>query len=104
MTPVWQLGLDGRETVPGARSRPLTDRQREIVTHLRFFGPCRPLEIGSLMHAGRPTNACLETAEPPCCRYASSDGYDALRRLETRGLVERVQRGWWVIVQAEEDW
>jgi hypothetical protein len=47
------------------------------------------IEIGRLMHDRRPT--------PPrgAERHASSDGVDALKRLEARGLVERVERGKW---------
>jgi hypothetical protein len=85
-----QLGLDGRETAhPVTHPQPLTERQRELVRYIRLHGVVRPIEIGRLMHDGRPT--------PPrgAERHASSDGVDALKRLEARGLVERVKRGKW---------
>lgn len=86
-----QLGLDGRETAhPPRAPRPLTDRQRELVVWLRLRGTVRPVEVGRLMHAGRTTPA-RRGAE----RHVSSDGVDALKRLEARGLVERVARGQW---------
>jgi predicted transcriptional regulator of viral defense system len=37
-------------------------------------------------------------------RHVSSDGADALKRLERRGLVERVSRGHWRAVSVSEAW
>jgi predicted transcriptional regulator of viral defense system len=59
-----------------------------------------------MMHVGRqyarPVNCmCVAGA---FCKYASSDGSDALRRLAKRGLVERVRRGSWHVIEHEEDW
>jgi hypothetical protein len=86
-----QLGLDGRETAhPVTRPRPLTERQRELVRYIRLHDVVRPIDVGRLMHDGR-TTPLRRGAE----RHASSDGVDALKRLEARGLVERVERGKW---------
>lgn len=93
-----QLGLDGSETTHPLRAgRPLTPRQRELVTYMRAHGIVRPREIGVLMHAGRTSIATK-------LEHASSDGCDALRRLERRGLVERVARGRWQLIQHDESW
>lgn len=93
-----QLGFDGSETThPVRRPRRLTDRQRELVSYMRARGVVSPREVGVLMHAGRTTIASK-------LRYASSDGYDALRRLERRGLVERIARGRWHLIEHDERW
>lgn len=94
-----QLGLDGRATpYPLRRPRPLSDRQREVLRFMQTNGDVRPVQIGMLMHAGRSTTRLHLD------RYASSDGSDALRRLAKRGLVERVHRGVWRVIEHEEDW
>lgn len=93
-----QLGLDGTETThPVTRPQRLTERQRELVAYMRARGVVRPREIGVLMHAGRTTIASK-------LQHASSDGYDALRRLERRGLVEHVARGAWKLIEHDESW
>jgi hypothetical protein len=94
-----QLGFDGSETPHPVRhkSARLTDRQREVIAYMRAQGIVAPREIGVLMHAGRTSIAGK-------LHYASSDGYDALRRLERRGLVCRLQRGAWALVQHDERW
>jgi hypothetical protein len=95
---VTQLGLDGAETpYPTRMPRPLSERQRELVAWMRAVGDVRPLDVGQLMHAGRTTPLRLGAA-----RHVSSDGVDALRRLERRGLVERVARGRWRVVEHDE--
>jgi hypothetical protein len=99
------MGLDGRETpLPVRRPTPLSRRQREVLAYVRATYPVRPLDVGRVMHAGRE-RACLEcVAFGRHCRHASSDGYDALRRLERRGLVVRERRGAWSPTVAVEDW
>lgn len=94
-----QLGLDGAETSHPIRMRPLTQRQREIVAYMRAVGVVRPSDVGAMMRAGRSV--------PPrrgAGRHVSSDGVDALRRLERRGLVVHVTRGRWVAVSRDEAW
>lgn len=110
-----QLALDGSETpYPMRRITPLTDRQREVIGLMRACGgSVRPVEVGRLMHAGTrhpsglyPIIVDAATTSGPlsCCKFASSDGHDALRRLERRGIVERVRRGLWRLVDHQEDW
>lgn len=96
---VIQLTLDGREVERPRRPRPLSHRQRELLRYIRQHGVVRPVEIGLLMHAGRPSPSSVLDR-----RYASSDGWDALRRLERRGLVERQARGQWVALISGEGW
>lgn len=98
-----QLGLDGRETpYPARSSRPLTQRQREVLAYVRACFPVRPLDVGILMHVGRARPCRYCTIVDVHCEHASSDGHDALRRLERRGLVERERRGSWVPVALDE--
>ena len=93
-----QLGLDGSETThPVRHPRPLTERQRELVAFIRLQGVVSPREVGVIMHAGRTSIAGK-------LRFASSDGYDALHRLERRGLVERITRGRWQLIEHDERW
>jgi hypothetical protein len=102
---VTQIGLDGHETPhPVRRPTPLSRRQREVLAYVRVTYPVRPLDVGKLMHAGRdrPCRECTRMGLH--CRHASSDGYDALRRLERRGLVVRERRGFWCPTVAVEDW
>ena len=95
-----QLGLDGAETpYPTTRPRPLSARQRELVAYMRQHGDVRPIDVGALMRNGRETPV-RRGGE----RHVSSDGVDALRRLARRGLVERVERGRWRIVEHDEAW
>jgi hypothetical protein len=105
-----QLGLDGAETpYPVPAARPLSERQRQVVLYMRAHdGPVRPLEVGMLMHAGReqPCMVLLDFRRNRvgCCRHASSDGADALHRLERRGLVVRQGRGAWTLATHTEAW
>jgi hypothetical protein len=95
-----QLGLDGTGTTyPVRKMRPLSDRQRELVAYMRHEGDVRPVDVGKMMRAGRETPV-RRGGE----RHASSDGVDALRRLERRGLVERVARARWRAVEHDEEW
>jgi hypothetical protein len=95
-----QLALDGREiTHPPRAPKPLSERQRELIAYMRTVEHVRPQEVGLLMHAGRPEPRRLSAA-----RHASSDGVDALARLQRRGLVERVKRGCWRVCTHEESW
>jgi hypothetical protein len=104
-----QLGLDGSETPHPVRApHALTDRQRALLVYIRAHESVRPLEVGVFMHQGRPEPCVVlldfRRMRVGCCRYASSDGVDALIRLARRGLVVRVRRGVWQAVTATESW
>lgn len=104
-----QLALDGTEVpYPMRPPTPLSERQRQILAFIRLHGVVRPVEIGMLMHQGRerPCVVLLDfrRMRVGCCRHASSDGVDALRRLERRGLVRHIARGQWVPERHEEGW
>ena len=93
-----QTSLDGTETDSVRPPPPLTDRQREVLRYMRLKEkPVRPIEIGAIMHAGRADLVLV-------AHYFSSDGVDALKRLERRGLVEKLARGQWVAKIRSEDW
>lgn len=86
-----QLGLDGTEVAhPVPASRPLTQRQRDVVGYVRAFGLVRPVHVGVFL--GRPP------------RFAAANGWDMLHRLERRGLVQRRSRGLWELNTRTEDW
>lgn len=110
MSAVSQLGLDGTEVAHPVRTgHPLTARQRGLLIFIRSQDSVRPLEVGMIMHQGREV-PCVMTLDfrrgrVSCCEYASSDGVDALKRLERRGLVERRARGQWAAKRpASEAW
>lgn len=99
-----QLTFDGREvsvaaTVPGH----LSPAQRAILRAARITGgQITTSQAGKIMHAGREDGFAHVQAsygQPRCCDYCSSDGSDALKRLRDRGLVRRVSRGLWEVVQ-----
>lgn len=101
-----QIDIDGRE-VPIARTRPakLSPAQREILRTLYRDGSIRAVYAGRLVHAFRVGEAqdvhrfYEWTGDGRrglgCCKYASADGSDALRRLLKRGLVSHPARGRW---------
>jgi hypothetical protein len=104
-----QLGLDGVETpYPPRTPRRLSDRQRELVAYIGERELVTPTEVGVLMHQGRERRCVVlldfRRGRVGCCRFASSDGCDALRRLAKRGLVERVSRGKWRLIRHDEAW
>lgn len=102
-----QLALDGREVPYPQRVYPLTSRQRQVLLYMRQRRDVRPVDVGRLMHASRDVEPCAYTPFQPgaCCEYAASDGWDALHRLEKRGLVERVGRGQWrLVIVDESEW
>lgn len=110
MTPR-QLTIDGREEAHPPRVVGLTERQREVLRFVRAHDDVRPIEVGTIIHAGRE-RPCPEPVlrpesqrrRPGCCQWASSDGAAALKRLAARGLVERVARGRWRVVAHDEEW
>lgn len=101
-----QLTLAGFPATPRqARSSQaqLSGAQRAILARLRESGSIRAVEAGTIVHAYRPGIACEKGGQGAgCCCYASTDGSDALKRLQRRGLVERVERGAWNITEAAE--
>jgi len=99
LPPSVQLTLDGREVpVPSAdqprATAPLTASQREILLWIRDHGQIRSVEAGAIVHAHRTLPCCSRygRSRPDgigCCKWAASDGGDALKRLMGRGLVRR---------------
>jgi len=82
-----QLTLDGK-FVELIRVTPLTDRQRELLRYIRAAEDgVRTGEIAPLMAA-----------------RSSSAAVGALRRLQRRGLVERIGHGHWRATSADESW
>ena len=108
--PAQQLTLDGRaEPYPGlarARRLPLTHGQLDVIAYLRLHGTIRPGQAGTIVHLHRVSDRRF--CQPPtkgritCCEYASSDGVEALKRLASRGLVEKVSDGLYVLNEGEQ--
>lgn len=97
-----QLTLDGREVDLTKAPRPLNESQREILRVARSAGAIRPVNAGRIVHAHRTgppaeLHAVRPSTRSACCRFASSDGWDALQRLRKRGLVRNPSRGLWVV-------
>lgn len=97
-----QLRLDGGQDagpVPAVRRAPYTAAQQEIMRKIAEDGQIRSIEAGVIVHAHRP-RPCIRGSYANgdgegCCRWASGDGGDALKRLAERGVVRRVGRGRW---------
>lgn len=99
-----QLTLDGREVDLTKAPRPLNESQREILRVARSAGAIRPVNAGRIVHAHRAlryvglhADRRSSARQLGCCRFAASDGWDALERLRKRGLVRNPSRGLWVI-------
>ncbi len=93
-----QLTIDGR-AVPVVcplppRGAPLSPAQRAILQHIVRQGSIRSVEAGIiLLEHSRGSRRLVESRR----QYVSSDGGEAMRRLERRGLVRRgVTRGEWI--------
>lgn len=92
-----QLTFDGGEVAVGSTS-PLSPVQREIVALMRNYGVITSTAAGRIVHAHRE-DGC-QGCRMDRCKYAASDGGDALRRLQERGMVRKVARGSWKIASA----
>ena len=93
-----QLTIYGDEVPMGMRAPAALSRaQRDILRTLANFGILSSTAAGRILHAHREDgcDACRHNQD---CKYASSDGSDALKRLMNRGLVRRVGRGRWKAV------
>ena len=89
-----QLSFDGKPiplSALRARRVPLSAGQEDIIRVLRMTGSIRSAEAGRITYVHRPDPVSYERA----ARYAGSDGWAALKRLEQRGLVRHVRRGLW---------
>lgn len=98
-----QLTMDGGsvavESVPSTRRVPLSAVQRAIIRHADQNDGIRPVEAGLILHRDRPKNHVTGSAAANrwhgtsravgCCPWASSDGHEALKRLERRGYLKR---------------
>lgn len=106
MTKAEQLTLDG-EPEPyeqvAARARnvsALTGLQREILTRIRLEGPIRAVEAGVMQHVARGRRCSgggkgYGPTKVACCKYAATDGLEAMKRLRDRGLVrQRKDKTW----------
>lgn len=94
-----QLSFDGgeiEETAVVRRHAHLTDVQKAILRLARERGKVSPLEAGRLVHGARYGICARKLREDGrCCPWASSDGVDALKRLQARGFLEHTARGVW---------
>lgn len=103
-----QLTIYGtEETLPSAAIA-LVESQRAILQHARANGGViRSVEAGRIVHAGRNDGeGCYGWIAMPgtsrregCCEYAATDGLDAMKRLAAKGLFERGEHGWELVVR-----
>lgn len=124
--PVIQLPLDGipapvvtdhnHSSGVGAR-RPFSPAQLAIMQHIDKHGSIRTVEAGVIIHRERDgktrfarhvanNNTISVLANGTwrhrtrngigCCRFASTDGLEAMKRLAKRGIVQRAGRGVWI--------
>lgn len=95
-----QLDIYGAEHDTSRRSTnpnaPMSRAQREVLRLAARPEGVRPVEAGEIIHAARRLPCAakryhdkLQTTTGRCCRFASSDGWDALKRLKARGLVDQ---------------
>ena len=98
-----QITIEGELVAhPVPTPAPLSGSQRAILRTIRALGELRSSEAGLMMHGARGWCAPFHAPYAPtpdrlgCCEYGATDGAAAMRRLERRGLVERVGRGRWV--------
>ena len=85
--------LSKRPVDPNA---PMSRAQIEILRLAARPEGVRPVEAGEILHRARRLPCAekryhdrLQTQTGRCCRFASSDGWDALKRLKARGLVDQ---------------
>lgn len=96
-----QLTLDGMPTLapgPVPNGDGLNATQREIIRIVRDEGLIRPITAGVLVHRARRGGGADDCDDPGyhgdgCCRYASTDGLEACKRLVRRGLLYKSARG-----------
>lgn len=95
-----QLTLDGREVqhpAPTGTRPPIGQAQRDVLRHLGLFGSITSTQAGVIVHglrgncgSGTKDDAAQsQYAGTGCCRYASTDGTEVMKRLKKRGYVEK---------------
>lgn len=93
-----QLDLHGGETPHDAviaKRHQYSGAQREILRFIQNYGAITSTQAGVVVHAHRE-GGCYR-CRSGTCRWLSSDGSDAMKRLRDRGLVKRHHRGLWVM-------
>lgn len=96
---VAQLDIYGGETAHvevGRAAAPFTLCQREILRMIQNFGSITSSQAGRIVHAHRAGGCRRCAAVDVRCKWAASDGCDAMKRLMARGIVRRHHRGVWV--------
>lgn len=83
----------------------LSGTQREILRRVREEGGLRGVEAGVMIHAARNAERRFPvcgggakghgpTRSGACCHYAATDGAEAMKRLQKRGLVKKKGKKW----------
>lgn len=91
-----QLTIGGREEpieLVADRCAPLTAAQVAILRLLAERRTITSSEAGRIVHAHRQPPC--ERCKRGCCGFTSTDGSDALKRLQARGLARRIAAGRW---------
>lgn len=95
-----QLDIYGGETAHVEITKaaaPLTPCQREILRLIQNLGSVTSSQAGRIVHAHRDGGCQRCRDVDRRCRFAASDGHDAMKRLTARGIVRRHHRGLWVM-------
>lgn len=86
--------------VSTSRRSPISTAQAEIMRVIGEKGSIRSVEAGVIIHAARrpPCNwhGRGRRTKEACCRHASSDGTEVMKRLMKRGFVKRAEPGVWI--------
>lgn len=93
-----QLTIDGGEEILSVEApkhhSPLTHAQSSILLLIAERGKITSSEAGEIVHLHRAP-PCARCVEHGRCGFTSSDGRDALKRLQARGFVIRLVTGVW---------
>jgi len=95
-----QLTIDGGEELVEHRASgraPLSAAQFDILRMLAEHDVITSTDAGRIVHANR--NPPCERCRRGRCGFTSTDGSEALRRLQARGLVRKIAAGLWTARQ-----
>ena len=104
-----QLTLDGHEiTLARVNQRVRTIGSAETAVLRRAVeqgGLITSSQAGRVIHQRRAQTGCRDPymLGDGCCRHAAGHGGEVLRQLASRGIVEKISRGLWAVLQPGEE-